>query len=87
MERPVGKFVTRIVKIVAKRIVSFYYRMIMNLRILLIDLFLFRLHIVRKMAVKDFIIRVIFYIHGMLEDTFLGSTFLPILSETSRFMI
>lgn len=85
MERPVGKFVTRIVKIVAKRIVSFYYRMIMNLRILLIDLF--RLHIVRKMAVKDFIIRVIFYIHGMLEDTFLGSTFLPILSETSRFMI
>lgn len=85
MERPVGKFVTRIVKIVAKRIVSFYYRMIMNLRILLIDLF--RLHIVRKMAVKDFIIRVIFYIHGMLEDTFLGSTFLPIRSETSRFMI
>lgn len=85
MERPVGKFVTRIVKIVAKRIVSFYYRMIMNLRILLIDLF--RLHIVRKMAVKDFIIRVIFYIHGMLEDTFLGSTFLPILSETSRFMV
>lgn len=85
MERPVGKFVTRIVKIVAKRIVSFYYRMIMNLRILLIDLF--RLHIVRKMAVKDFIIRVIFYIHGMLEDTFLRSTFLPILSETSRFMV
>lgn len=62
----------------------------MNLlsRILLIDLFLFRLHIVRKMVVKDFIMRVIFRlsIHGMLKDT-VWKSFLPILSETSRFMI
>lgn len=38
--------------------------------------------------VKDFIMRVIFRlsIHGMLEDT-VWKSFLPILSETSRFMI